>query len=434
MNTSFIQSLIKQDFIPDVSKQSFQPGQVFHGKVSKLFPNQIAEVQVGNQKLIAQLEVPLTAGSRYWFQVQSGEGKVHLKVLSHDQPGLRHEQQQSSLPGLMKGLQIPATKDHVEVLKFFIKEQLPATKENVLTASQLIQNTPKGNEEFSALKEIMVRNLPLTKNVFSAVLSTFKNEPVHQLLQGLQTEITNGPQTKETMPLQSLLTNLTKAEGDTDQGKWGNSQWVVSQLKSLVGKMGLNYESIMLQGLREGNSAESQKLEVLKAALLRYMHEGPNTPVKEAAEKVLDRITGVQILAQESGPIGQYVMQVPLSFLNKTTDLTVQWSGRKKENGEIDSDYCRILFYLELEFLDEVIVDMQIQNRIMTIKVINDTEGIKGFASPFIDGLREDLEKHDYHLSNILFQTTEEQKVRKNKSLTNPYTQSQNYNGVDIRI
>lgn len=383
--------------------------------------------------MVAQLEVPLTADSRYWFQVQSGEGKVHLKVLSHDQPGLRHEQQ-SSLPGLMKGLQIPATKDNVEVLKFLIKEQLPATRENVLSASQLLQNTPRGNEEYSALKEMMVRNLPLTKNVFSAIVSIFKNEPVHQLLHGLQTQLTNGSQTKESMPLQSLLTNLTKAEGVTEQGKWGNSQWVAGQLKSLVGKMGLNYESGILQGLREGSPVESQKLEVLKAALLRYMNEGANTSVKEAAEKVLDRITGVQLLAQESGPIGQYIMQVPLSFLNKTTDLTVQWSGRKKENGEIDSDYCRILFYLELEVLDEVIVDMQIQNRIMTIKVINDTEGIKGFASPFIDSLREDLEKHDYHLSNILFQTTEEQKVRKNKTSTNPYTHNRHYNGVDIRI
>ena len=27
----------------------------------------------------------------------------------------------------------------------------------------------------------------------------------------------------------------------------------------------------------------------------------------------------------------------------------MQWSGRKKENGQIDPSFCRVLFYLELE-------------------------------------------------------------------------------------
>ena len=38
------------------SKMSFQPGQILNGKIIKLFPNGIASLQVGSQKMVAKLE------------------------------------------------------------------------------------------------------------------------------------------------------------------------------------------------------------------------------------------------------------------------------------------------------------------------------------------------------------------------------------------
>ena len=45
-------------------------GQVVHGTIKKLYPNQTAEVQIGNQKVIAKLETPLKAGDSHFFQVE----------------------------------------------------------------------------------------------------------------------------------------------------------------------------------------------------------------------------------------------------------------------------------------------------------------------------------------------------------------------------
>lgn len=56
---------------------SWKNGQILFGKVNKVFPNQTAEVQIGHQKMIATLDIPLRTGKRYWFQVQQpNEGKV----------------------------------------------------------------------------------------------------------------------------------------------------------------------------------------------------------------------------------------------------------------------------------------------------------------------------------------------------------------------
>ena len=43
-------------------------------------------------------------------------------------------------------------------------------------------------------------------------------------------------------------------------------------------------------------------------------------------------------------------MQVPLEFFGKRIDSTLQWNGRMKEDGKIDPDFARILFYLDLGF------------------------------------------------------------------------------------
>ena len=48
---------------------TLREGQVFHGTIKQLYPDQMAEIQVGGHKLIAKLEVPLAAGDAHVFQV-----------------------------------------------------------------------------------------------------------------------------------------------------------------------------------------------------------------------------------------------------------------------------------------------------------------------------------------------------------------------------
>ena len=82
-------------------------GQMVHGQVKKLFPGQLAEVQVGNQKMIAKLEVPMKAGDAYYFQVKSVQPELQLKIISG--PAEASGGKGYQLNKLMEAMQLPKT-------------------------------------------------------------------------------------------------------------------------------------------------------------------------------------------------------------------------------------------------------------------------------------------------------------------------------------
>ena len=82
-------------------------------------------------------------------------------------------------------------------------------------------------------------------------------------------------------------------------------------------------------------------------------------------------MNGPLLSSGENGVQHQLVMQVPLEFFGKRLDATLEWNGRMKEDGKIDADFARILFYLDLHSLNKTVVDMQVQNRIVTVTVFN---------------------------------------------------------------
>ncbi|MDQ0879602.1 hypothetical protein [Peribacillus sp. V2I11] len=63
---------------------SLKNGQILFGKVNKVFPNQTAEVQIGHQKMIATLDIPLRTGEKSGIPENSAIDKLHqgLQLLS----------------------------------------------------------------------------------------------------------------------------------------------------------------------------------------------------------------------------------------------------------------------------------------------------------------------------------------------------------------
>jgi len=112
-------------------------------------------------------------------------------------------------------------------------------------------------------------------------------------------------------------------------------------------------------------------------------------------------------------------------------DATLQWNGRMKEDGKIDSNYARILFYLDMESMKETVIDMQVQNRIVTINLFNEIEHLASFAEPLQKILKNRLEEKGYYLSGIFFRTFENSEPRKKMFKSE---NAQTSNGVDIRI
>lgn len=199
-------------------------------------------------------------------------------------------------------------------------------------------------------------------------------------------------------------------------------------MKEVLKSLGFGYEA----KLGSNNDEIRQLASQLKPQIVELLqNQTISNAIRDSAETVLTRMNGLQILSNENGPQHQLLMQVPLEFLGKKMDATLEWNGRMKENGKIDSNFARIMFYLQLETLEETVVDMQVQNKVVSITLFNDDQELGLFAEKLKETLKLGLSSVGYQLSGVFVKTFEEQKMTPAlKSKTNMFDTQ----GVDIRI
>src|SRR5699024_7311139 len=103
-----------------------------------------------------------------------------------------------------------------------------------------------------------------------------------------------------------------------------------------------------------------------------------------------------------------------------------------KKSGKIDTDFCRIHFYLELANLKQTVIDMNIQKRSITLTIFNNSTLLKDISHPFQMMLEKGLESLNYRLANVQFKSFKEnQPFQQQKKI---YQEHKYYNGVDYRI
>lgn len=199
-------------------------------------------------------------------------------------------------------------------------------------------------------------------------------------------------------------------------------------IQTVVRSLGLNYESALL-----GREPDFGRLaESLKPQLIALMQDPTVTgAVRESAELVVMRMNGPLLLSGENGVQHQLIMQVPLDFFGKRIDATLQWNGRMQDDGKIDPDFARILFYLDLHSLDKTIVDMQVQNRIVSVTVFNADSLLESVGAPMQTLLKEGLESTGYKLSGVFFKKFEDNEKITSQQTIQIITEGE---GVDFRI
>lgn len=293
--------------------------------------------------------------------------------------------------------------------------QLP---ENLKIVEQPVSSTMIKELHQNLVKALMGQEIQKNGTVMTNFLSLFgmddqSNHGLAKLNDLLQTF-----QNTDDMKLKQLLQQAVQNTENAIDGKAFETV-----IKTVLRTMGLGYEHAL-----NGKGFDPAVIDQLKPQLLSVLqHPSASVQLKESAEEIIQRLNGAQLLSSESGHQQQIVMQIPLQFFGKKMDATLNWTGRMKEDGKIDSDYVRVLFYLQLSSMKETVVDMAVQNRVVTINVYNDSEGLVRSAETFREALKEGLAAADYRLSGLTVKTFAEQSSVKKKP--NPPVK-----GVDIRI
>ncbi|KIL44869.1 hypothetical protein [Jeotgalibacillus soli] len=314
----------------------------------------------------------------------------------------------------------------------------------------LLQNRKGGQVVAEQIFSTMIKGQALVNQMISADPHTGREMPLNELktnvlmdllsqrgsnqamTQQLFTNALKSIQLKNSMAMpnsaESLLLSLSNQAENTMSQQF-NGKMIESMMRQVFDSMGIDYEAKLAR-----MSLPLEKItESLKPQLLGLINDPlVSDQTKDAAESILLKFNGQQLLSSENGPFQQIIYQLPFSFLGQQIDMTMQWTGHKRKNGKLDPDHARVLFYLNLSALSETVIDMQVQNRIISINIYNQADNLKELAEPFTPILKKNLEKMKYQLSSVQFISTKEIEA----PIINPVVdQLQSlYSGVDIRI
>ncbi|MCW4642723.1 glycosyltransferase [Bacillus safensis] len=226
------------------------------------------------------------------------------------------------------------------------------------------------------------------------------------LLQGLQ-QAGSQPDAKAAV-LQKEFPFLSKREAKAlaqvvqqTEPTLSNKTDVLDLLMTMKKAIGVRDEIGMLKLLEKGSQdVKSQELHQLKLTLNDVRQADLPEPIKKEVDQLFHRLNGQLFVQQENQTVSQMMVSYPLFSKHSVQDLTFILKGHKKKDGSIDISQCRLMFYLNMENLEETLIDCTIQQKVMSITVETAHE-LQGTINPMIPAVRENLNALGYSLTGI---------------------------------
>lgn len=327
------------------------------------------------------------------------------KLLSNHQP---FRLQQSSINEIMTNLINRSQLTMQQVNAFLSIWERPL--EQVIT-----QQTPMPKVDFITFKQQV-------KQYFSPILlaqhEQILSEHLHNRVEPLQFFL------EALRSLQNESTYFTVQ--DIQRNSFSPKSEFMQQIQQIMTTVGLSYEHQIL------NNELSQDHPTLKQTLLQLVQQTDLPINQDRAQQLLHFINGLQLQSIEESNHFMYAnLIIPGETLKLNKDLYMQFQSKKTAEETINPNHCRILFLLHLQRLDETIIDMNVQDRIISVNVYNDHNFLKAVVKPLEQTLRERLKTIDYNLSSINFKPLQEQEEK--QPVVNEF-KTKNFSGVDLRI
>ncbi|MFC5401917.1 hypothetical protein [Cohnella soli] len=121
--------------------------------------------------------------------------------------------------------------------------------------------------------------------------------------------------------------------------------------------------------------------DTLKGALLALAANEEAPPaLREAAQSLASQVTGQQLLLSSDkanvAPFSHMTLFVPMKGPGGETTATVHVQTRRGRKGEWDAGNCHLLFDLRMRNLGDTVVDVQVVDRIVSLKLLSDFPGM----------------------------------------------------------
>ncbi|MGG1616932.1 DNA ligase [Paenibacillus sp. NRS-1782] len=186
--------------------------------------------------------------------------------------------------------------------------------------------------------------------------------------------------------------------------------------------------------------AVSADADTVKGALLQLMSSADLPPaLKETAQQVVQHLTGQQLLlnTDRTAPFAQVHMFIPFVGPDGRETATIQIQSRRGKRGELDASNCRLWFDLDMKALGPTLVDVQVVDRIVSLKLHNDQDWAASLLTSGRESIHTALESLGYQLLSLRTEPMPIRTGQESKGLVSSEVQSyvpQPYKGVDLKI
>ncbi|MFD1067589.1 hypothetical protein [Oceanobacillus locisalsi] len=140
-----------------------------------------------------------------------------------------------------------------------------------------------------------------------------------------------------------------------------------------------------------------------KHLLLEMLQNNGGGPGRENAQQLVHLLNGMQINnLHDNSYVMQANIQIPSQKFGLSKDIDLHFEGKKTADGNIDPEYCRIIFDLELHKMKETIVDLHVHKNALAITIYNDQDTTPILVDKLRPDLQEALDKMNYQVTSVI--------------------------------
>lgn len=192
-----------------------------------------------------------------------------------------------------------------------------------------------------------------------------------------------------------------------------------SWIGKLLNALGVNHEHAALKsgawselqaglsnGADQGPGEATRQADSLKSALLALGASDDAPPaLREAAQNLVQQITGQQLLLsaerQNTAMMSHLTLFVPMKGQDGETTAKVHIEARRGRRGELDPDNCRLLFDLDMRHMGRTVVDVQVVDRSVSLRLLNDDPDVAELIESSKGEAADGLQSAGYRLMSL---------------------------------
>ena len=411
---------------------------IFQAKVIQVLPDNVSLLQVGSRELSVFINENISKGMEYSFRY-TGNASNSLPMVellkSNDilptksNQTLNHTHTVSNVTiDNIKNVSIKVTNEQILMsLQQKVDKSAFETIINWLNESNGLTKETK----FMLIQHVMEKNYPIPlEKAFTQVKEAInKDNNIGQIVKDLLTLLSNSPLKNQYEDrLEQLIRNVTMQS---------NILQTTSLVKNVIAQsltqLGFQYEKNILNLQSPQTNMISKLQGELKPILISLLQQNLSTELNLKIEKMIQLVNGFQLQSREDGNFQPLFFAMPYLYEEQYKNWYFHFQAKNKNNEKLDPTHCRILFLLDLPGLSETMVDIFIQEKVISVSITNNFPKLEAIVDKIKPNLIKKLEKDGFSLLTLKVLKNED----KNQDVYNTFLQEilkSPHIGVDIKI